>query len=233
MDQSVLDDSRGRFERIYRELRRRISLLDYPPGTRLSETDLAAEFGTSRTPLRRVLGRLEAEGLLLSLHGVGTMVTDPAPGELDQVFRLRVQLAELAGTLDARLPEAGEMAGFDDLRLRAAALRKFPEARAFCILNLDFFHAHLALIGNEPLREVTERLYYRTTRIWLQSVLITRIELADEAAIFEREVEDFVAALRIRDLRAAAMVNAAHISMSFTRMRKLRGAAPATDEGAR
>ena len=40
---------------LHQVLRQRICLLDYAPGTRLSETDLAQEFGTSRTPLRRAL----------------------------------------------------------------------------------------------------------------------------------------------------------------------------------
>jgi DNA-binding GntR family transcriptional regulator len=44
-------DARARFLRLHGALRTRICLLDYPPGTRLSEEALAAEFGTSRTPL--------------------------------------------------------------------------------------------------------------------------------------------------------------------------------------
>ncbi|MEZ5475956.1 MAG: GntR family transcriptional regulator [Thiolinea sp.] len=58
-------------------MRRRICLLDYPPNTRLREEDLASEFGVSRTPLRRVLGHLESEGLVKSVrcrhdcHGCG------------------------------------------------------------------------------------------------------------------------------------------------------------------
>ena len=54
--------ARQRFERIHRVLRDRICLLEYGPGARLSEVELAREFGISRTPVRRVLGRLEAEG---------------------------------------------------------------------------------------------------------------------------------------------------------------------------
>ncbi len=42
--------SRERYSRMHVELRRRICLLDAPPGTRLSEETLAAEFGTSRNP---------------------------------------------------------------------------------------------------------------------------------------------------------------------------------------
>ena len=67
--------ARERFERIYGIIRDRICLLDYAPGMRLGEEELAKEFGVSRTPIRRVLSRLETEGLLESRHGVGTFVT--------------------------------------------------------------------------------------------------------------------------------------------------------------
>ena len=87
-------------ERLYRTLRDRICLLDYPPGARLSEEELAAEFEISRTPLRRVLARLEAEGLIGSVHGVGTIVTDVDVEELAQVYALRMELAPLLGRLD-------------------------------------------------------------------------------------------------------------------------------------
>ena len=62
-------------QEIYFELRRRICLLDYQPGSRLNERELASEFGVSRTPLRTVLQRLEYDGLILSQHGNGTEVT--------------------------------------------------------------------------------------------------------------------------------------------------------------
>jgi AraC-like DNA-binding protein len=49
--------ARERLERIYATIRDRICLLEYQPGERLSEEQLAAEFAVSRTPIRRVLSR--------------------------------------------------------------------------------------------------------------------------------------------------------------------------------
>ena len=99
-----LPTARDRFDRMHKVLRNRICVLDYPPGTRLSEEDLAAEFGTSRTPLRRVLVRLEGEGLLQSVHGVGTFVTDVDIEALEQTYQLRMELAELLGVLGPNPP---------------------------------------------------------------------------------------------------------------------------------
>lgn len=36
---------------------------------------------------------------------------------------------------------------------------------------MDMFETLIRLTGNEPLREICERLYYRTKRIWIKSAL--------------------------------------------------------------
>ena len=69
-------------------------------------------------------------------------------------------------------------------------------------------------------REICERLYFRTTRIWLKSVFAGRLDLASEVDVFRREVEDIVMALQLGDLHSAALIQRAHISMSFERMRR-------------
>jgi DNA-binding GntR family transcriptional regulator len=212
--------ARDRFERIHREIRNRICLLDYAPGTRLSETELAEEFGVSRTPLRRVLARLEDEGLVHSVQGVGTFITDVNIEELAQTFKLRMELAGLTGKLAPTQPDAALMMHFSDLSRRSKELIKEPKPRAFAQLNLDFFLALLQLTDNAPLRRISERLYIQTTRIWLKSVFTSVIDLDEEIRVFDREVDDIITAVKLGDLQAAALIQRAHISMSFTRMQR-------------
>ncbi|PWW04580.1 GntR family transcriptional regulator [Hoeflea marina] len=213
--------ARKRFDALYGKLRSRICLLDYPPGSRLSEEVLAAEFGVSRTPLRRVLGRLEAEGLLRSEHGVGTIVTDVDIEEMAQVYHLRMELAELIGKLSPVPPSPATLALFRHLRDQAHELIKAPDPRAFTRINGEFWDALLLLTDNEPLREISERLYYQTTRIWLKS--IPHMDLADEVAIFARETADIQAAVALGDIRSVGLIRRAHISMSFLRLRRATG----------
>lgn len=215
--------ARDRFDRMHAEIRNRICLLDYAPGTRLSEEALAAEFGISRTPLRRVLVRLEGEGLLQSVHGVGTFVTDVDIEELAQTYRLRLELAELTGKLDAVAPDEALRAEFQILAERADKSLSAPNPRDFAQLNMDFFLALLRLTENEPLKAICERLYFQTTRIWLKSFFASKIDLHEEVEVFNREVRDILCALELRDLHAAALIQRAHISMSFERMRRGMG----------
>ena len=212
----MTDTARSRYDRLHGILRDRICLLDYPPGERLSEEALAAEFGTSRTPLRRVLARLEDEGLVRSVHGVGTLVTEVSRDRLAQLYRLRQELAGLCGRLDPRPPGPDTLAGLRDLAVEIAALPTPADPRRFAELNLAFFRARLALTWNGPLRDTSERLYMQTTRNWIAG--IGALDLAEETDAFQREAAEVMAALELGDLEGAAHIQRAHISMSFSRL---------------
>jgi DNA-binding GntR family transcriptional regulator len=213
-----LSMSRERFERIYKSIRDRICLLEYQPGERLGEEELAREFHVSRTPIRRVLSKLESEGLLESRHGVGTFVTDVDIDSLAQVFQLRMELAELLGKLDPIPRSEDDLARVRALLVRCDRLLKKPDPKAYARLNMDFFQELGAMVGNAPLREISERLYYLTTRIWLKSV--PHLNLPDEIEVFRREMADILQAMEVGDLEAVGHIRRSHISMSVKRMKR-------------
>jgi DNA-binding GntR family transcriptional regulator len=213
-----LSMSRERFERIYKTIRDRICLLEYQPGERLGEEELAREFEVSRTPIRRVLSRLESEGLLESRHGVGTFVTDVDIDALSQVFQLRMELAVLIGRLDPIPRSEADLDRVREILARCDAHTKAPDAKAVARINMDFFQELSAMIGNAPLREISERLYYLTTRIWLKSV--PHLNFKDEIIVFRREVADILAAMEVGDLEAVGHIRRSHISMSVKRMKR-------------
>jgi DNA-binding GntR family transcriptional regulator len=85
---------------VYSVLRREILELEIEPGTLLDETDLAARFSLSRSPVREALIRLSAEGLVKTLRNRSSIVApfDVAalPSFLDAVtllYRLTARLA--------------------------------------------------------------------------------------------------------------------------------------------
>jgi DNA-binding GntR family transcriptional regulator len=213
-----LSMSRERFERIYKSIRDRICLLEHQPGERLGEEELAREFHVSRTPIRRVLSKLESEGLLESRHGVGTFVTDVDIDSLAQVFQLRMELAELLGKLDPIPRGEDDLARVRALLVRCDKLLKKPDPKAYARLNMDFFQELGAMVGNAPLREISERLYYLTTRIWLKSV--PHLNLPDEITVFRREMADILQAMEVGDLEAVGHIRRSHISMSVKRMKR-------------
>ena len=132
-----------------------------------------------------------------------------------------MELAELMGKLE---PIPRGPADLDRVRAilgRCEALSKRPDPKAYARLNMDFFHELAAMTGNQPLREICERLYYLTTRIWLMSV--PHLNLRDEIIVFRREVADILAAMELGDLAAVGHIRRSHISMSVQRMKQRAG----------
>ncbi len=215
--ENELSASQERFRIIYDTIRERIALLDYAPGERLSEGDLADEFGVSRTPVRRVLGRLEYEGLLESRHGVGTFVTSLDMTELRAIYRLRKELASLIGVLSPN-PATGEilanMARIQGQCLQVA--RAENPKKAFARINIAFFSELMKLVGNEPLRHTLELLFYRTARMW--PAMTTDEAIVGEAEIFYGEIGETIRFLECGDVDAAAHLRRCHISTAFRRL---------------
>lgn len=205
-----------RFRELHDEIRSRISLLDYPPGMRLSESELAEEFGVSRTPLRRVLFQLQAEGLLKSVQGVGTIVTDIDIGELYQVYQLRMELSPLLARLSPRPVTTEDKERFELLYAKCVEMTEEPSARGYSVVNIATFHALADLTTNAPLRETMERLFYQTARVWLKS--LTDQDVMRECESLCQEVRDYRDAVLLGDLDALAHVWRAHTSSSMTRL---------------
>lgn len=60
---------------VIKELRARIVSLELPPGTPISENELAAQLGVSRTPIREAILLLAEENLVEVFPRIGTFVT--------------------------------------------------------------------------------------------------------------------------------------------------------------
>ncbi len=143
-------------------------------------------------------------------------MTDVKLEELAQVYHLRMELAVLIGRLSPLPRRREDLDRIRALIKRGEALPQDSDHSAFARLNMDFFSEIAAMTGNLPLREISERLYFQTSRIILK--LMPRLNLTEEFAAFHREMTDILAALEIGDLDAVGHIRRAHISMSFTRM---------------
>ncbi len=86
-------------EQILETLRRRIAGHEIPPGAKLREQDLVAEFGVPRTRVREVFGALESRGLIERIPNRGAVVTRL---DMDLVFKL-YDVREVLEGLCARL----------------------------------------------------------------------------------------------------------------------------------
>ena len=123
--------------------RDRILAGTYPPGSPLRQDILASEFGTSKIPVREALVQLQSEGLVDIFPNRGFQVRPLVAAELDEVFRLRLQIEPPAVALGAKLATAADHVAarkaLDKLNDALAAAEFSSSGR----LNRDF---HLLLI---------------------------------------------------------------------------------------
>lgn len=173
---------------VYSYLRKKILDGTVPPGTVLSQVQLAQEIGVSRTPLREALRMLQEEGLVLAEHNHRVRVADLDIGELESFYASRIMLESLAIALSVpRLTQ-------DDFDKLASALDQMHAAserrdmQSWDEGNRQF-HAVLSSYTEGQLRETIKRSIdasERYRRIKLQNLSRSwEVAEVEHQAIFE------------------------------------------------
>lgn len=89
-------------ETVFLALRKAILTGKLEPGERLTEIRLGKMLGTSRTPIREAIRKLELEGLVTIIPGSGARVAQITEGEIVDVLEVRCSLDELCARLASR-----------------------------------------------------------------------------------------------------------------------------------
>lgn len=208
-----------RFERIYRAIRERISVLEYGPGTVLNEGLLSEEFDVSRTPIRSVLQRLNTEGLVTTQNGVGTIVTEVDVKTFKDIYALRMSLAEDLSLLSPILPSEEILDAFRQLRDRAQTLRSGPpDYKGYGRLCNSIHEQQLKLTENKVLAEINDLLYYRAARVWM--AFLPNINWEEALDIVETEILDTIRALELGDMRGVGNVRRQNLFIILKTMGK-------------
>jgi DNA-binding GntR family transcriptional regulator len=136
-------------EQTLETLRREIIALHLPPGTALSENELAAELGVSRTPVRESLILLQGEGLVQVYPQVGTFVSlvDPDRVSEAQFIREAIECSSLQSVTLPVTPADAE-ALTENLR-RQSEIAARNDAEAFFEADEDFHRTLLRIAGHE------------------------------------------------------------------------------------
>ncbi len=203
------ENTEQRHMRIYKAIRERISLLQYEPGTVLSETELANEFSVSRSPIRRVLQRLHYDGLVEVRNGIGTIVKDIDLKTLKEIYDLRMHLAELMGELSPVEFTDEQLAQLEKLLLETRELREAYDYEAYARLCNRLEEVILTMIGSTPLREITDTLYYRVSRIWF--TFLPNLNWKEMVSFQEKELSSMIEAVKRNDIKGVGQIRRIHL----------------------
>ena len=217
-----------RYLTIYQQIRERITLLQYPPGFALRENSLAEEFNVSRTPIRRALHRLEFEGLVHISRGTGAVVAAVDIKSLKEVYALRLKLAELVAELNPARLKSDHLPSLENILAQVKQCQGQYDPVALAHIYNNFHQEMLNIIGNEPLKQISDQLFHRTSRVWLQ--LLPYLDWEEECQIVCEEIEDVLAGLHAGDMQAVAQVRRRHMALLLKRINNYLSSADNSDE---
>jgi DNA-binding GntR family transcriptional regulator len=211
-------------DRVYAGLRDRLLSGELPLGARLVEERLAEEFGTSRTPVREALRRLEGDGHLVRSPEGGLRPSVPNVRSMSQLYEVRIAIEELNVR---RAAKAGDRELLARLRSDWRGLRE-PSGPDFVFAD-ERFHQRLADAGGNEvagrmLGEINERIRLMrihdfTTQDRIHATIAEHLEIleatlageADAAASFMRAHVQR-SAIVVRDRVGAALARMAELT---------------------
>src|SRR3978361_1888292 len=93
---------KSRSESLRETIEEMIAVGALAPGQHLDETELATQFGVSRTPIRETLIQLASMGLVVIRPRRGAVVAELGPQQLVEMFEVMSELEATCGRLAAR-----------------------------------------------------------------------------------------------------------------------------------
>jgi DNA-binding GntR family transcriptional regulator len=152
---------KSRSESLRETIEEMIAVGTLAPGQHLDETELAARFGVSRTPIRETLIQLASMGLVVIRPRRGALVAELGPQQLVEMFEVMSELEATCARLGARRMTLAEQ----DALLAAheackeASLTRDPDD--YYYKNEVFHYAVYAGSHNQFLIEQARSLYRR------------------------------------------------------------------------
>lgn len=188
---------------VYERLRGDIIAGRLTPGEALGESALGVRYGTSRTPIREALQRLETERLV-SRTARGMRVHDTSPEEILDIYEVRISLESLAARAAARRRSELDLARLISAK---AAMDACDDEAQRAETNRAFHETVWAASHNPTLIDQLERLSVHLVRYPVST-------LAEDgrwqAALAEHD--ELVSAIEARDEDAAARLGEQHMS---------------------
>lgn len=125
---------------------------DLPPGSRLVETRLAQQLGTSQAPIREALRDLATLGFIETKPYKGSWVRKPSKRELIEAVEVRAELESLAARLAASRRSDGCIAELEELLAAMADAADDGDAYEQAQRNAQFHARIISAAENETLQ---------------------------------------------------------------------------------
>jgi len=141
-------------EAVYDALTEMIISRELEPGTHLVESELAAQLGVSRQPVREALQRLQTEGWVDLRPALGAFVHVPTDAEADQLLAVRTLLEAESARLAAQHATPAQVDHLWDIQRTGEEALAADDQEGLVTANAAL-HAHVvAMSGNTVLADL-------------------------------------------------------------------------------
>lgn len=200
-------------DELAQRLRAEISGGVRPPGSRVRQAEVAAQYNVSTTPVREAFAMLEREGLLVGSPHRGMVVFRPTDDDLHQLYEIRIPLEAFATekAVENMTPEL--LAELDEI---LALMDEAADDRAaYGALNRRFHSTLYSAAGRPRLEKLIDDL--RDASAAYMRMYQT---IAPSARDTQRDHEAIVAACRTRAPKRAAKAMTLHLTHTVQNISK-------------
>ncbi len=200
---------KGRFlrEQVHKRIKDFVLNGILKPNTRLIEEKLAKEMGTSRTPVREAIQKLEKEGLINKLPKGGFAVSVIAEHEIDEVFGIRGVLEGYAGYLATLRASEEDIGALEDIVQREEICLKKRDMDGVVQLNSEFHDTLYKAAKSSKLYAIINDL---RDYIYRYRIIILRYERGAEISI--QDHQDMIALMKLKQARRVERLVRKHIT---------------------
>lgn len=189
------------------------------PGTALDETQLAARFGVSRTPVREALRQLAPTGLVQVVPRRGAVVAVPDAAQLGDMFVVMAELEAMAAALSAVAMTPAQRRVLERQHTAMAVMVQETDVAAYRAANVAFHHLLYAGAQNAYLVEIAT-----ATRRRLAPFRAAQLEAPDRLRRSHEEHGAILTAILRGDASGAAAALRQHIGVTEETWSAMAGA---------
>lgn len=195
------------------------------PGHHLDETELAKQFGVSRTPIREALIQLASMGIIVMRPRRGAVVAETGPQQLIEMFEVMAEFEAMCGRLAARRMSALEHSALLTAHQACKEARDAADPDQYFYMNEAFHEQIYAGSRNTFLAEQARSLHRR-----LRPYRRLQLRVRDRTKVSYDEHEQIVQAIIAGNSDLTVELLRQHITIQGQRFADLIASLPLLNE---
>jgi DNA-binding GntR family transcriptional regulator len=152
-------------QQAYNFIKTRIMTREFKPNQLIADTQIAAELGISRTPVREALQLLKHEGLIIRQAKRGWKVYTLLLHDIDEIFDIKVELESMIARHAAGCKDEEKKTTLHDALGRMQKATESHDHEAWREADMDLHHTILEMSGNKRASRIINDLNNQWYRV--------------------------------------------------------------------